>query len=95
MQNPGRGPMMKTGRNIPKEFMGPDAAKMYEKGGPQIGQGPGDGIKKKLETLTGTTYKGLFSGRQMVANSSKNTDLLEVGKEAVKKAYKKVKSFFD
>lgn len=92
MQQPGRGSMMKTGRGIPKEFMGPG---MYKNGGPQIGQGPGDGksLKQKLETLTGTTHKGLFSGRQMVANSSKNTDLLEVGKEAVKKAYKKVKSY--
>ena len=91
MQQPGRGSMMKTGRGIPKEFMGPG---MYKNGGPQIGQGPGDGtIKKALEKVTGTTHTGLFSGRQMVANSSKNTDLLEVGKEAVKKAYKKVKSY--
>lgn len=33
-QQPGRGPMMKTGRGIPKELMGPDAAKMA--GGPEF-----------------------------------------------------------
>ena len=93
MQQPGRGSMMKTGRGIPKEFMGPG---MYKNGGPQIGQGPGDGtIKKALEKVTGTTHTGLFSGRQMVANSSKNTDLLDEAVKVGKKVYNKVKSFFE
>lgn len=93
MQNPGRGPMMKTGRNIPKEFMGPG---MYKDGGPQIGQGPGDGIKKALDKVTGTTHRGGFlSGNQMAATQNRNTDLLEVGKKAFNSAVEKVKSFFD
>lgn len=96
MQQPGRPQMAKTGRGIPKELMGPDAAKMYEKGGPRIGQGPGDGIKKALDKVTGTTHRGgMFSGHQMAASQNRNTDLLEVGKEAVKKAYNKVKDFFN
>lgn len=122
-QNPGRGPMMKTGRNIPETFKGPMAAS----------DGPGDGIKKKINTLTGTTHRGgafnstatgmgssqkttdigkeavkaatsltgtthrggLFNSSMMGASSSRNTDLLEVGANAAKKVYNKVKSFFD
>lgn len=84
-QNPGRGPMMKTGRNIPDTFKGPMAA-----------AGPGDGIKKKLERVTGTTHRGgLFSGNQMAMTENKNTDLLEVAGNAIKKGVEKVKSFFN
>ena len=81
----GRGNMMKTGKGIPPQFYGPQMAQ----------DGPGDGIKKKLERLTNTTSTGLFSGRQMPASQNHNTDLLEVAGDAIKSGVKKIKSFFN
>jgi len=74
-QNPGRGPMMKTGRNIPETFKGPMAAP----------DGPGDGIKKKINTLTGTTHRGgAFNSTATGMGSSQPTT--DIGKEVVKAA---------
>ena len=82
----GRGNMMKTGKGIPPQFYGPQMSE----------DGPGDGVKKAINRLTGTTHRGgAFNSSMMGASSTKNTDLLEVGKKAVKSAYNKVKSFFD
>ena len=74
-QDPGRGPMMKTGRNIPDTFKGPMAAS----------DGPGDGIKKKINRLTGTTHRGgaLNSTATGMGSSQPTTD---IGKKAVEAA---------
>ncbi len=74
-QDPGRGPMMKTGRGIPDTFKGPMAAP----------DGPGDGIKKKINSLTGTTNRGgAFNSTATGMGSSQPTT--DIGKEAVKAA---------
>jgi hypothetical protein len=84
-QQAGRGNMMKTGKDIPVEFYGPQMTE----------DGPGDGIMKKLSSITGTTHRGgLFGGRQMAASSSQNTDLLEVASDAISSGVEKVKGLF-
>lgn len=74
-QNPGRGPMMKTGRNIPDTFKGPMAA-----------AGPGDGIKNKINTITGTTHRGgaLNSTATGMGSSQPTTDIGEATARAAK-----------
>lgn len=70
----GRGPMMKTGRNIPDTFKGPMAA-----------DGPGDGIKNKINTLTGTTHRGgAFNSTATGMGSSQPTT--DIGKATARAA---------
>lgn len=65
MQQPGRPQMAKTGRGIPKELMGPG---MYKDGGPQIGQGPGDGIIDNIKSTVKRVGERISTAHQRGSN---------------------------